>query len=39
LDAGFVPRRLPAQWQGKKFHLIGEETRREFARQSKIPIG
>jgi hypothetical protein len=25
-------------WQGKKFYFIGEETRREFAKQNKIPI-
>jgi hypothetical protein len=37
-DAGFAPRRLPAQWQGKKFYFIGEETRRESAKQNKIPI-
>jgi YHS domain-containing protein len=26
------------EWQGKKFYFIGEETRREFAEQNKIPI-
>jgi len=25
------------EWQGKKFYFIGEETRREFAKQNKIP--
>jgi len=25
------------EWQGKKFYFIGEETRREFATQNKIP--
>ena len=27
------------EWQGQKFYFIGEETRREFAKQNKIPIG
>jgi YHS domain-containing protein len=27
------------EWQGKKFYFIGEETRREFAKQNKIAIG
>jgi YHS domain-containing protein len=26
------------EWQGKKFYFIGEETRREFAEQNKIPV-
>ena len=26
------------EWQGQKFYFIGEETRREFAKQNKIPI-
>jgi YHS domain-containing protein len=26
------------EWQGKKFYFVGEETRREFAKQNKIPI-
>jgi YHS domain-containing protein len=25
------------EWQGKKFYFIGEDTRREFAEQNKIP--
>jgi YHS domain-containing protein len=25
-------------WQGKKFYFVGDETRREFAQQNKIPI-
>jgi YHS domain-containing protein len=25
------------EWQGKKFYFVGEETRREFAKQNKIP--
>jgi YHS domain-containing protein len=25
------------EWQGQKFYFIGEETRREFAEQNKIP--
>jgi YHS domain-containing protein len=27
------------EWQGKKFYFIGEETRQEFAKQNKIPVG
>jgi YHS domain-containing protein len=27
------------EWQGKKFYFIGEETRREFAKQNKIELG
>jgi hypothetical protein len=26
------------EWQGKKYHFIGEETRRAFAAQNKIPM-
>jgi hypothetical protein len=26
------------EWQGQKLYFIGEETRREFAKQNKIPI-
>jgi YHS domain-containing protein len=26
------------EWQGKTFYFIGEETRREFARQNGIPV-
>jgi hypothetical protein len=26
------------EWQGKKLYFIGEETRREFARQNQIPL-
>jgi YHS domain-containing protein len=26
------------EWQGQKFYFIGEETRREFAKQNNIPI-
>jgi hypothetical protein len=26
------------EWQGKKLYFIGEETRREFAEQNKIPV-
>jgi hypothetical protein len=26
------------EWQGQKFYFIGEETRRAFAQQNKIPI-
>jgi YHS domain-containing protein len=26
------------EWEGQKFYFIGEETRREFAEQNKIPI-
>jgi hypothetical protein len=27
------------EWQGKKFYFIGDETRREFAKQNKLPDG
>jgi YHS domain-containing protein len=27
------------EWQGQKFYFIGEETRREFAKQNGIAIG
>ena len=27
------------EWQGKKFYFLGEETRREFAKQNKISLG
>jgi YHS domain-containing protein len=26
------------EWQGRTFYFIGEETRREFAEQNKIPL-
>jgi hypothetical protein len=26
------------EWKGQKFYFIGEETRREFAEQNKIPV-
>lgn len=26
------------EWQGKKLYFVGEETRREFAKQNKIPV-
>jgi YHS domain-containing protein len=27
------------EWHGQKFYFVGEEARREFAKQNKIPIG
>jgi YHS domain-containing protein len=27
------------EWQGQKFYFIGEETRREFAKQKGVTIG
>ena len=27
------------EWQGQKFYFLGEETRREFEKHNKIPIG
>jgi hypothetical protein len=26
------------EWQHQKFYIIGEETRREFAEENKIPV-
>src|SRR5262249_23113369 len=26
------------EWQGKKYYFIGDETRREFARQNEVPV-
>jgi hypothetical protein len=26
------------EWNGRKFYFIGEETRREFARQNNVPL-
>ena len=27
------------EWRGQKFYFIGDETRRQFAEQNKIPVG